>query len=942
MTSRIRSSVIGQCPYFLALGAICAGCMFAVGCLQPNLPNQTASASSPSADGESGSTDVQSKDNDDQRTGQKDQRASSHERLDAKPTRTEARVVDVYAALDLGQLPHAKSAERFGTTMYFTTSMKRDHAFVEMCDALEQRGFKPGDSFRTKMLGLSIEAGTIWLETAIEDNSTLVHIYLRESELDADDLAQLPILPDAKTVDRNSGEIKYKSTMSVPEAARWLERKFGELAVDVQRIRESDCLIRQYFNDGTLAVCAADELTDATSGAVSTDLRVAAYSSLDTTVLPRPGAIEHYAFTPYGSHEFITSNSPADSVKAATDELRQLGWQPVESIRESIADYEQILLKKGTLLQLRADAFGDSRTHFTYYTNLLPFDLPDQGQVRSIRVDAGMPQLFFISDLPPATLVSFYENHLPAVGWKLQQPAQKLSENSYRLLLTQGQRQAIELTIESKGPSTTWVESVPFNIPLANVPRATAGGEDVRANSEPEVELPEIAAVDEQTPHSLGEEDDPQATMRNLMARQFQAALSELPVEERAEARKVLQDALAQQFGNTSASKSASESAPAETMVNRSSQDLAAFAQGLFDVGAELDAKLSDDTVRDTSHQPEMEPSEQIEKRRAVPEGKFAAEDFPIPDSAADVDLGFEMITFNLDEVKSAAKFYNEKLVELGWKTRGEQMIENDMAFMKFQKGTGTIDIRIIEDDRNDPPVMAIIQGDGIVFPDPYADDPDMQQFAGVDAESRENDPLMDSDEPEEFEGITMPPGLQDTYTSGTRFRQEFHSSLNGDLKETYEYFRKAAAESGWKETTQSFDSDEQATLAFSNQRGELHIKLDRSDAEIDFVVSFRDPAVAKQAGFLPEKGKARLILGNAADAAVTITINQTEYKLAAGQGADDPRDGLTFDVAPGVYNCQIAGAGRKSENEKLRVTAGGTWGLIVFPDEGYMAEQMY
>ena len=63
-------------------------------------------------------------------------------------------------------------------------------------------------------------------------------------------------------------------------------------------------------------------------------------------------------------------------------------------------------------------------------------------------------------------------------------------------------------------------------------------------------------------------------------------------------------------------------------------------------------------------------------------------------------------------------------------------------------------------------------------------------------------------------------------------------------------------------------------------------------------VVSSNDQLAGEQ-GMKPAAGKARLVLGNASENEVVITIAGRDYKLAAGIGADDPSQA----VKPSDFN---------------------------------------
>jgi len=193
-----------------------------------------------------------------------------------------------------------------------------------------------------------------------------------------------------------------------------------------------------------------------------------------------------------------------------------------------------------------------------------------------------------------------------------------------------------------------------------------------------------------------------------------------------------------------------------------------------------------------------------------------------------------------------------------------------------------------------------------------------------------------------EFEGLPLPSRIEGSVKSSTEFRKELTTSIESDVATVFEFFRKSGAESGWKQTTHVHNKDQNATIKFVSDRGELQVNLERYDAEVEIHLVFRDPKLADKHCFLPEAGKGRLILANASESPVTVRINTKTYQLAAGQGAENPKDGILLNVLPGRYNYTITGTNRGEQSDKVKVEVGGTWGLVVFPQEGHMAERMY
>src|SRR5262249_43072797 len=103
-----------------------------------------------------------------------------------------------------------------------------------------------------------------------------------------------------------------------------------------------------------------------------------------------------------------------------------------------------------------------------------------------------------------------------------------------------------------------------------------------------------------------------------------------------------------------------------------------------------------------------------------------------------------------------------------------------------------------------------------------------------------------------------------------------------------------------------------------------------------------RDAAAAKAAGLLPSAGRGRMVIGNAHEKAAIVTVSKRNYNVAAGAGADDPKTGLNWEVAPGKYTVEIKLSGEKVQTETLTISADETWGVMILPTGGSLVIQLY
>jgi hypothetical protein len=146
-----------------------------------------------------------------------------------------------------------------------------------------------------------------------------------------------------------------------------------------------------------------------------------------------------------------------------------------------------------------------------------------------------------------------------------------------------------------------------------------------------------------------------------------------------------------------------------------------------------------------------------------------------------------------------------------------------------------------------------------------------------------------------------------------------------------------------WKEVAGDAKVESKtARLGFSGPAGSLIVNLRSDGKEVAITLASRDAQAARAAGLSPAPGKARLIVGNASGKDAVITINNREYRIAAGAGEKDPKTGINWDVAPGVFKVEIKQAGDKPQSEELKIGPDEIWGVIIGPTGSFLATQVY
>ena len=836
-----------------------------------------------------------------------------------------ARVIDIHQALPFESFPVPENVSMktvMPNGLYFQTPDEIETVKVTVIDELLKRGFTPGDTQPTRSASITIQVqdrpATLFLTSAWKDRMTHVMMYHHQGI----DVSQVPRVKPNGPVDERVDQVSYTTTIGVIQGQQMLSQELSARNIPVARTSLTNGVAQRFTWNGIRFVVNVERVQDRefeypNEGKPEyTRVSILTTGSTDVSQLPMPGKKENLS-QPYnsvfGSHKFIVEQSAADAIEACRSALQKSGWTPVRGFRDAIADQQALFINRGTLLQVDASSFDNGRVHVTYNVSILPFDIPGGIATRLTTVDTAMPHLFFVTAADVEAIQGFYQGHLADLGWRpVGTQFERTAEKQYRNLYRGPHYQPVLLEVTNKEPGTTWVELKPTSmesVAASNSAESKSSDTTVEASPDSQADAaePMRTAQSDETQGSTELPVDPAALSGNLealMQKQLQDALEQLEPGEADEARKMIEATLKEAFGGNSTE-------PEVPMVERQ-----AAGEPFGD-----ESPASDDATDNPTEEPS--PTPQASKDRIL------AAEFPVPAGAVRVTRDFGMITFGVPAVKEAAEKIDQSLTQLGWKRRGEQMIESDMAIMKFQRGTGTINVSLIHDDRRDPPVHGVVQGDGIQFPD--------DEFGGGEFED-----MSFPEEESEFEGLQLPPRIEDVLTIRSQFRTEMSASIESDLKSMQSYFLEQAKQSGWKLAIQPQLKDGKSVSNFKSDRGELEVTLETHEAEVGIQLAIRVPASELPAAFAPKPNKARLILANASERPVTIRINSQVYKLGPEQGAQVPNDGIQLDLAPGQYEYSILGDGREQQSDKLKLEANGTWGMIILPEQGHMADRMY
>jgi hypothetical protein len=169
---------------------------------------------------------------------------------------------------------------------------------------------------------------------------------------------------------------------------------------------------------------------------------------------------------------------------------------------------------------------------------------------------------------------------------------------------------------------------------------------------------------------------------------------------------------------------------------------------------------------------------------------------------------------------------------------------------------------------------------------------------------------------------------------------ESVHVETPLDLAAALGFYRVALSKRGWTENGGAVVQPDRALIAFTTADGPALLRLIHQDDRTIADLSLRKPA-ASNAGILPRPGQVKLMLGNATDEEVVITINEQTIKLVARAGGDlrhDPKTGLkspdtpALDLPPGKYKVTLKVASGAAQNREFEVAADESWGLLVGP----------
>lgn len=191
---------------------------------------------------------------------------------------------------------------------------------------------------------------------------------------------------------------------------------------------------------------------------------------------------------------------------------------------------------------------------------------------------------------------------------------------------------------------------------------------------------------------------------------------------------------------------------------------------------------------------------------------------------------------------------------------------------------------------------------------------------------------------------VPLPEGYHEASGGGTEYRKSMTAKIRMSLQEVQEFYEAQAKAKNWQFDTKASKKNPNGSIvmAYIRAGGPTTVVLTPKGKETTIEISVVNLEAAKRDGMLPEEGKCRLIMANAFNQEIVITIGKTDYKIKAGRGAKDPRQGLNYTVPAGKYPLVIKVPGKAPQKETLNITTGTAWGVIVLPNGITLADRLF
>jgi hypothetical protein len=302
----------------------------------------------------------------------------------------------------------------------------------------------------------------------------------------------------------------------------------------------------------------------------------------------------------------------------------------------------------------------------------------------------------------------------------------------------------------------------------------------------------------------------------------------------------------------------------------------------------------------------------------------YTIADWPVPAEATEVDLSGEELTFKVAmSLVDVAEFY--------WPT-----------FEMMELGTSCLE------DVADYTSLSCSSSNGYVSLNFFA-------FEGLDDQTEVEisftNTALDSDEDEsgssdsgeltaiDEEGLPLPSDYTGYAAESGGFRRGLTFTSPSDIPTLQAFYESELAALGW-EIEETSEAEGVMTMTIGGAEGPAVLTLKPAGSETEGALFIKDTAAAKEAGIIPPAGQGRVYLINLSDQELSVLINDQTLKVPAGAGSESPDTAVKLDLRPNRYNVTTTSTSGAVVDE-VTVGPDEVWSLLL-DAQGALPLQMY
>ncbi len=629
----------------------------------------------------------------------------------------------------------------------------------------------------------------------------------------------------------------------------------------------------------------------------------------DARTLPKyPGAETVY------EDQATSISAAAVEVAAVVDfarkELPLLGWQEfVRPFSQSADDpnMKALMFKKdgvGLSVFITVAPAQGGKTSLQYSFIPLARDLPALADATEMEFDPDQLYLRYLTASDMDTVLKFYQEALPPLGWTAKDGAALIESDNAGVLFV-GNEAGLALGLTRKDNQTEVILSeVPAEVLAeAETPEAPVADEQEVAGSFDLKSLPlPDDARDVSYDTSTGEVTYNSPAKIEALAEFHRQELPSLGWQEDEMFSMIQENVAFMQFNQGDAS----------------------LTVNFFDfgLGDGTDVTLSVSGMEMAGQEVPEEPAltETGNDSTADPGPLPTIQDWPVPKDAEDVNISGEELTFSVPwSFEEVIEFYAPTYDTLEMGTGCSDDLSG-FSSISCSSSNGQVSVNLWLNKNAAGGTDISISYTNYAVESPVETTPSGSGTGTITAV--------------EENGLPVPDDYSNYMTEDSPFRKLLTATSAFDLETVLEFYRQELAARGWQEQAGATVKPAEASLRFENGEDFLALRLGQVSDGTEIKLEVKMVAAAKEAGILPQPGMARIIMGNFGEAEAIISINGQDVKMAAGVGADKP-DGPTLDLKPGQYSFTVKIGGQDMGSDSMEVGPDETWGLLAGPGGG-------